>query len=310
MKITKTTIKRALRTFIQAAIAYIVANIALVDFASGKDVAKSAIVGLAVSALAAGIAAVMNLEGSEQGGGTMTYDAFVKKYLGKATDIDGTSGVQCVDLAKMFILYVLGVKPQSIGNAHAYYDNFDNTYLKNHFTKIKYTKGLKPQKGDLVVWGRKYNGTSEYGHIALATGEATDTTVTTYDQNWGGKEMKKVVHSCTGIAGYLRPKDQSNLKSNKPSVKIDQVVTMITQAYCYKDKEATRIYTVAEILKINPGVKSELISTKPTDKARYRPNTKCTVKSVNTTSKGDLMIKTPTCYIKVYSYVKDKSYVK
>lgn len=64
MKFTKETLKRAGRTFIQAAIAYIGVNIAVVDFSSGKDVVKTSLIGLGVSAVAAGIAAVMNLEKS------------------------------------------------------------------------------------------------------------------------------------------------------------------------------------------------------------------------------------------------------
>lgn len=67
MKFTKETAKRMLRTFIQAALAYIAVNIALVDFSSGKEVAKSGLIGLGVSALAAGLAAVMNLEKKESG---------------------------------------------------------------------------------------------------------------------------------------------------------------------------------------------------------------------------------------------------
>ncbi|MBE6741285.1 MAG: CHAP domain-containing protein, partial [Ruminococcaceae bacterium] len=39
----------------------------------------------------------------------ITYDEFVKKYLTKATDYDNTSGVQCVDLAKLYIDKVIGV---------------------------------------------------------------------------------------------------------------------------------------------------------------------------------------------------------
>lgn len=62
MKFTKETFKRVMRTFLQAAVAYIVANLTLVDFSSGKDVAKSALIGLVVSAGAAGMAAVMNLQ--------------------------------------------------------------------------------------------------------------------------------------------------------------------------------------------------------------------------------------------------------
>ena len=167
-------------------------------------------------------------EPSEMGGGAMTFDEFVKKYLGKATDIDGVSGVQCVDLAKMYIEKVLGIKPQSIGNAHAYYDDFNDTYLRKYFKRIPYKKGVKSQKGDLVVWGRIYNGTSKYGHIAIATGMQTDTHIRTYDQNWKGKAMKEVNHSLDGIAGFLRPFDRSGLEKQyfipDATVKSDCVV--------------------------------------------------------------------------------------
>ena len=57
----KTWIKRALRTFIQTAAGYIAVNIAAVDF-TDTSVTKTAVVGLAVSATAAGLAAVMNLK--------------------------------------------------------------------------------------------------------------------------------------------------------------------------------------------------------------------------------------------------------
>lgn len=62
----KEPVKRAIRTFGQAAVGYIIANIAVVDFSSGKDVAKSALIGLGVSAVAAGISAVMNLQKKEE----------------------------------------------------------------------------------------------------------------------------------------------------------------------------------------------------------------------------------------------------
>lgn len=62
MTFTKETWRRALRTFIQAVVAYIAANIFVVDFSAAADVWKSALVGVIVSALAAGMAAVMNLE--------------------------------------------------------------------------------------------------------------------------------------------------------------------------------------------------------------------------------------------------------
>lgn len=57
----KKWLKRAYRTFFQTAIGYITVNIAMVDFSSSKDVLKSTLIGLGVSAIAAGISAAMNL---------------------------------------------------------------------------------------------------------------------------------------------------------------------------------------------------------------------------------------------------------
>lgn len=62
MKITKNTLKKAMRTFIQTAVGYIAVNIAVVDFSAEKSALKSALVGIAVSAASAGICAAMNLE--------------------------------------------------------------------------------------------------------------------------------------------------------------------------------------------------------------------------------------------------------
>ena len=53
----KTWAKRSLRTFLQTAVGYIAVNIAATDLT-----VKSAVLGLAVSAISAGLAAVMNLK--------------------------------------------------------------------------------------------------------------------------------------------------------------------------------------------------------------------------------------------------------
>ncbi len=62
MKITKQTIMRAFRTFIQTAIGYAAINIVAIDFSAPKQVLKSALIGLGVAAVSAGVSAVMNLE--------------------------------------------------------------------------------------------------------------------------------------------------------------------------------------------------------------------------------------------------------
>ncbi len=72
-KLSKPCLKRALRTFIQTALGYIVTNVTLylggINYNDG-DVLKNALIGLAVSSLSAGAAAVMNIkEGNEKGNG-------------------------------------------------------------------------------------------------------------------------------------------------------------------------------------------------------------------------------------------------
>lgn len=57
----KNCVRRALRTFVQTAIGYLAVNIAVVDFSADKAALKSCLVGLGVSAVSAGISAVMNL---------------------------------------------------------------------------------------------------------------------------------------------------------------------------------------------------------------------------------------------------------
>jgi len=61
MKFTKETLKRTARTFLQSAVGYIIAHIVLIDF-TDLSLVKSALLGLVVSAGAAGLAAIMNLE--------------------------------------------------------------------------------------------------------------------------------------------------------------------------------------------------------------------------------------------------------
>lgn len=62
MKFTKETWRRALRTLVQVALSYIAGNILMVDFSAEGEVLSAAITGVVISALAAGLAAVMNLE--------------------------------------------------------------------------------------------------------------------------------------------------------------------------------------------------------------------------------------------------------
>ena len=65
MSCTKTTLKLAGRTFIQSALAYITVNVMYINFTDDKVSVKSAVTGLLIAAVSAGISAVMNLEKKE-----------------------------------------------------------------------------------------------------------------------------------------------------------------------------------------------------------------------------------------------------
>lgn len=56
----KNWIKRAIRTFIQAAVGYIAVALPAIDF--DGDGLKAALVGLGISAVSAGLAAAMNIK--------------------------------------------------------------------------------------------------------------------------------------------------------------------------------------------------------------------------------------------------------
>ncbi len=165
-------------------------------------------------------------EGEVGSGGTMTYDGFVKEYLGKSTDWDGAYGTQCVDLIKAYLYEVFGIKAGSWGNAKYYWINFAlRKPLKSNFTKIANTASFVPKKGDIVVWSGGI-GSSGCGHIAIATGEGNTHEFYTYDQNWNGKPMKKVKHGYNCVYGVLRPKDQSKITAT--GFRVGQLYTLTT----------------------------------------------------------------------------------
>ena len=140
----------------------------------------------------------------------MNYNEFINKYNGKSFDYDGVSGVQCVDLIKMYLNKVFNYEPKAWGNAKDYFFNFYNLPITNGFTKIDNTPDLVPQKGDICVWGAGLG--NKYGHVAIATGEGDTSKFYTHDLNWNGKTVKKVLHNYKGFLGVLRPIDQTKIQ--------------------------------------------------------------------------------------------------
>jgi hypothetical protein len=64
----KNWVKRAIRTFVQSAVGYVAVAVPAIDWtSSGRATLKTALVGLGVSAVSAGISAVMNIMDDMEG---------------------------------------------------------------------------------------------------------------------------------------------------------------------------------------------------------------------------------------------------
>ncbi|MCI6354185.1 CHAP domain-containing protein, partial [Eubacterium coprostanoligenes] len=145
----------------------------------------------------------------------MTFEKWVKQNIGRGIDYDGTYGVQCVDLAKHYIKNVLGITPQSIGNAIEYYNKRKTSeYLTKNFKWIDNTAEFIPKKGDLCV----FTSRSGHGHISVATGEGTTSYFYSYDQNFPKAKhepMTLIKHNYNSFLGVLRPLNQANIGAEK-----------------------------------------------------------------------------------------------
>lgn len=146
----------------------------------------------------------------------MNYSEFVAAYNGKATDYDGAYGAQCVDLIKLYLDKVFGIKAGSWGDAKYYWIDYPkHAELVKEFDRISNTASFVPKQGDIMVWdGNKGSGS---GHIAICTGEGTTSYFYSYDQNWNGKEMHKVKHDYDDVYGVLRPKEQGTVAPDSAS---------------------------------------------------------------------------------------------
>lgn len=205
----------------------------------------------------------------------MTMNNWVKTFYGKATDYDKVSGVQCVDVAKTFIKYVLGVEPIAVGNAIDYWKKRNtSSFLKSLFTSHPYTVGMKIQKGDVCVFTSK----SGYGHICVATGEHDKNCFYSYDQNYPRamhEPMTKIKHTYSSFLGVLRPKNQSNITPAK-------AVTYVTTTANLNAYSSSSYGKVA--LVIPKGKKLELVKKNAGTMTKY--NKKWTMNIVKYNSKN------------------------
>lgn len=139
----------------------------------------------------------------------MTFNEFKNEVMGKSLDYDGVAGYQCVDLAKVYLDWMFGIKPGAWGNAKDYWNNLNRPGMSDYFYRVPNTADLVVERGDIVVWGAMPG--NPYGHIAIGLGEGDLNGFQSLDQNWGTSYVKQVGHNFNNVLGVLRLKDPSIL---------------------------------------------------------------------------------------------------
>lgn len=158
----------------------------------------------------------------------MSFDAFKSHWLGKRVDTDGVPRgriYQCVDLIKRYMRDTKSVPFGSYGNAIQYWTNTHPNVLKK-FTKVP---GSNAKKGDIVVL--KGLAGNPYGHVGIATGRVTPSTVEILEQNGstgngsglGNDKIRTRFVARARVAGLLRPKS-AVAPSPPPAKKYHKVV--------------------------------------------------------------------------------------
>lgn len=249
--LTKESLIKVAKTFIQALIAFLVVTLPTIDFTQDKSALKAALFSVLASAIAAGLSAVMNIE-QKGGSNGMKFSAWVKKFLCKKTDYDGVYGVQCVDLIDCYIHECLGLDKGFWGNAKYWWtQRKSNAWLKKNFVFITPTyKNGELKKGDI---GIRTSGT--YGHIFVIAEPTKNGKVKYYDQNATGNgdkmTLREKAYNSSTVNGILRPKNQKNLKE----AKVYKTVKANGGLFAYSSLNSTTAYTI-----IPNGTKVEVVS--------------------------------------------------
>lgn len=148
----------------------------------------------------------------------MTFDEYVKRYLGKKIDYDGVYGVQCVDLVNHYADKVLGIKGCFYGVEYAKEIWLDRYKYKNIYSNFDFiVPSYKQNELRLGDIGVRTSGTA--GHIFIVSRTNVYDKIYYYDENEGGTHsgmtLREKPYNSLYVNGILRPKNQSNLKGGK-----------------------------------------------------------------------------------------------
>lgn len=131
-------------------------------------------------------------------------DQFIERYSGKQIGFpDNQYMGECLSLVKQFIkeYYLIAPPASGCNGARCYWSMFPSP-LNTVLRKVPNTPDLVPKKGWIAVWNEKTGGGS--GHIGIVV-SATQSTFTSFDQNWGGRHAHLVAHNYDHVDGFLVP---------------------------------------------------------------------------------------------------------
>lgn len=140
------------------------------------------------------------------GSGNWDPQTFINTWNGKASDIDGVAGMQCVDTYKEIRKVVGDPNPArpigGDGYAHQIW------YLRETSGDSRYFDFItsNPQFGDVAVWSQ--GGQTPYSHVAMFVKDNGDGTGDFFGQNQPHPYHNTSRISMANILGYLRVKDQ------------------------------------------------------------------------------------------------------
>lgn len=136
----------------------------------------------------------------------ITPQQFIDSTIGKAYDMDGSYGVQCVDGIKKFAYDVYGEYKfdcGSCGYAYGLWTNYGTNGVEKYFNKHSFSEA---RKGDWIIWNWGSKGCA-YSHVAMFDSMKTNDIVNSYGQSQNGIKAFNMCPIYTdGILGVLRPK--------------------------------------------------------------------------------------------------------
>jgi surface antigen len=126
-------------------------------------------------------------------------DRWVNSVNGRAIDMDGAYGAQCVDLANHYHINVVGGGGQVFANGNQWFNNAPASLYSKY--PVYAANGESAGKGDIACWNAFYGG--GYGHVAIVLADLGGS-LRVMTQNPGPANITTL--SKQGLQGYLRPK--------------------------------------------------------------------------------------------------------